>query len=263
MRHRLHAPAAALAMAAVLVLSGCSDNPTEPQNDLTAQDADMMAGQLAASLASGNGGAMVEIEVARERAVSGAASGGFPAAAAETTFTSGSLTYSLAITFFDAGGVELPWYDSTAVRMVLESRASGSFSSPEYSAVLGHSALHDVTGIEPASDRLTFHGESRDTVDADFTDESSGVLSFDWLSAGDWEAVVALKDAAANPYLLSGRLLWSAVVDIVGIRDGKQATAHYEVSAIVTFNGTRYPEIVIDGTHHYVADLETGAVQRV
>lgn len=263
MRPQLRAPAAALAMAAVLVLSGCSDNPTSPENSLTTQDADVIAAQLAASLSSGNGGAMVEIDAARESAVS-ATSGGFPTAAAETTFASGSVTYTLSITFFDADGVELPGYDTTAVRMVVAARATGSFSSPHYTATVGHSALHDVTGIEPSTDRLTFNGEADDTLNADFTDqEPSGARSFDWTSATDWEDVVALKDDAVNPYPLSGRLVWSAVVDVVVLRDGKQIAAHHEVTAWVTFNGTRYPEIVINGTHHYVADLETGAMQRV
>ena len=264
MQRLLRVPAACLVIAGVFLWSGCSDNPTTPQNQFTAQDADLMAAQLGASLASSNGGAMVEIDVAREQAVSAAASGGFPTASAETTFTRGNMDYTLSVSFFDATGAELPGWDTTAVRMTLQARAHGTVSSSQYTVDVGHASLHDITGIEMSSDQLTFNGEADDTLNADFVDpETAGAASFDWLSTTDWENVVALKDDTVNPYPLSGRLVWTAVANLVAMQNGQLATGHYEVTAWVTFNGTRYPEIVIEGSHHYVVDLETGAVQRV
>lgn len=262
---RLRASAAWLGLAGLLALSGCSDNPTSPESTLTQQDADLIAAQLATSLSSSDGGAMVEIDAARDRAVSPAA-GGFPTtASAETTFWSGDVNYTLTVTFYDAGGTELPGWDPTAVRMAVSARATGTFTSPQCTTSVAHSALHDVTGIEQTSDRLTFTGDAQDTLEADFTDlEPSSIETLDWRSATDWEDVVALKNTSANPYPLSGRLVWTAVADaLFQPRLGQQVLAHHEVTAWVTFNGTRYPEIVVDGTYHYRADLETGTAQRV
>lgn len=262
MRFRSGVSAASLALVCYLALTGCSSS-TAPESSLSQQDADLIAAQLAASLASSNGGAMVEIDAAREHAVA-ASAGRFGTASSETTFASGNVSYSLTIRFYDAGGSELPGWDTTAVRMVVQARATGDFSSPECTTSVAHSALHDVTGIELLSDRLTFNGTAGDTLEADFTDlEPSAIEWLDWRSATDWESVVALKDPGVNPYPLSGRLRWRAVADALFQNNGQQVQTHHEVTAWVTFNGTRFPEIVVDGRYSYRVDLVTGSVQRV
>lgn len=254
-------------LAAVLVLAaalaGCDRTPTTPGNTLSQQQADDVAQQLAASLSNSNGGAMTEMDAARTHAVS-ASSGAFSTSAAETSFSSGGVTYFLSVTFFDAAGNELPGWDSTAVRMVVVTRATGSFSQPEYSTQVAHAALLEALGIEAASDRLTFTGLARDTLHSEFTPaDSSGTRTLDAKAAAAWEDVVALKDKNVNPWPLSGRLVWHGEVDAQFPHEGQQISAHHEVTAWVEFNGTRYPTIVVDGKYSYRTDLETGAVERV
>ena len=265
MRPKVLSPrsSAGLLVLATLIVGGCGQSPTTPSSALTQEQADDVAQQLAASLSTSHGGAMTEMDAARTHAVS-ASSGAFGTSAAESTFSTGGVSYWLSVAFYDAGGSELPGWDTTAVRMVVASRATGSVTGPEYTAAVAHAALLEVLGIEAASDRLTFSGLARDTLDAEFHPaDSSGTRTLDAKCAAAWEDVVALKDKDINPWPLSGRLLWQAVVDATFPHQGQQVSAHHEVTAWVEFNGTRYPTIVVDGMYSYRTDLQNGAVQRV
>ena len=265
----------ALALAAGLValaaaVAGCGgDSPTAPGVTQTA--ADDIAVQVAQTMAIGNGGTVTEL-FAMAAAVPAAGAGGSllrgafgtAGAAAETTFTAGNVTYSFAWTFYDAGGAELPEYGPTAARMRVTSRAAGGIVTPQFEAALGHAGLTDVTGVGPLADTLRFDGAADDTVQASFTalDGQRG-RHFYWRAHLVHDAVRLLKDREVNPWPLSGTATWAVHAERLRSGDRADVEAAYDALVVVTFNGTQYPEVTVDGAFRYRMNLNSGQVARL
>jgi len=186
------------------------------------------------------------------------------ASAAETTFTAGSITYTVTRTFYDADGNALADYGSTATRLRITASASGSISNQLWSASVGRAGILDVTGIETSQDTLQFDGAGNDTVQCHFMSyDGTRERYFYALGGRSLEAVRLLKNRDANPYPLSGKARWAWSVDRLRSNNKEDVEAHYTALVVVTFNGTADPEIVVDGTYHYHVNLSTGAITRV
>ena len=80
---------------------------------------------------------------------------------------------------------------------------------------------------------------------------------------GSLEHVRLLKDRRQNPYPLSGTARWHLRVDASQRNGDETEEAHYEVTVVVTFNGTAHPTIEVAGQYHYRANLESGAVEHI
>ena len=265
----------ALALAAGLValatvVAGCGDDsPTAPGVTQTA--ADDIAVQVAQTMAAGNGGTVTEL-FAMAAAVPAATAGGSllrgafgtAAAAAETTFTAGNVTYSFAWAFYDAEGAELPEYGPAAVRMRVTSRAAGGIVTPRFEATLGHAGLTDVTGVAPAADTLEFDGAADDTVQTRFTslDGLRDRYCF-WLAHLAHADVRLLKDREVNPWPLSGTATWAVHAERLRSNDRADVEAAYDALVVVTFNGTQYPEVTVDGAFRYRMNLNSGEIVRL
>lgn len=264
--HRFRTPLAALACAGVLFLAGCSgDNPVNPSG-FTQTDADDIAAQAGMAAAAG---------VVPNMNAAGGVSGGSAAARftpqragsaaqAETTFTIGAVTYTLGVTFYDADGNVLAGYDpTTAHRMLVTTRATGSVSGQQFEASLEHAGSLDVTGLEASLDTLLFNGACADSVDASFTSlDQQRTRYFLWRSGATLTNTALLKNRQVNPYPLSGTL--SYVVHAVRYRSNQFAEVEKTWDATVTieFDGTATPELTVNGVFHYRLNLLTGAVSR-
>jgi hypothetical protein len=287
---RLILPVMLLAMG--FGLGACSNAPTTP-NSLSQQTADDIAVQAAGSLTASSGGLMLELSAGQGSVPSNGAlrlrpgdpvvhtkyvltrnaafhlSPGGPglrasAASAETTFTAGSITYTVTRTFYDSGGNELPNYGSTATKLRITATANGSISTSLWDASIGRAGILDVTGIESSSDTLEFNGAGNDTVQCHFQSyDGTHERWFYALGGRSLEMVRALKDQSANPYPLSGKARWAWAVDRLRSNDRGDVEVHLTALVVVTFNGTANPEIVVDGTYHYHVNLNTGAITRV
>jgi hypothetical protein len=276
-----------------LGLGACSNAPTTP-NAMTQQAADDIAVQAAGSLTASSGGLMLELDagagsvptngalrlhpgdpVVRTRRelirndTSFRLSPGGPtlhtsAASAETTFSVGSITYTVTRTFYDSGGNELPNYGSTATKLRITATANGSISTAYWDASVGRAGILDVTGIESSSDTLQFDGAGNDTLQCHFLSmDGTHERYFYALGGRSLEAVRALKDRNLNPYPLSGKARWAWAVDRLRSNNREDVEVHLTALVVVTFNGTANPEIVVDGTYHYHVNLNTGAITRV
>ena len=250
--------------ALALIAAGCNSTPTEvavAPSALSQQQANDLASQLGSNLKTDSGVAMLEMNAAASSATSAAAGVfGTSAAQGDTSFTAGGVSFFFSIAFFNAAGDELPGYDPTAVRIRITTIASGSVSEPGVSATVGHAAVLDITGIEPENEALTFNGTADDTLNASFTSPSEGdaLTDFSWTSAVSYVDVVKLKDDSINPYPLSGVLNFAIHAIAAGVSQGNPVTIEYNATAKVTFNGTAFPTVVIDGTYTYQLNLDTG-----
>jgi len=266
-RH-FRSPLAAVACAGALFLAGCSgDNPVNP-NGFTQADADDIAAQAGQAAAAGvitnmgaADGASGGVSGSAAARFSPARSGSF--AQADTTFTVGAVTYTLGVTFYDAGGNPLTSYGPLAHRMLVTTRATGEVANQQFNASLGHAGTLDVTGLEASLDTLVFNGTCNDTVDASFQSlDGLRTRYFKWRSGAVLTDAALLKNRQVNPYPLSGTL--SYVVHAERFRSNQFADVDktWDATVTIVFDGTATPALTVNGVFHYHLSLVSGVVFR-
>src|SRR5262249_18449400 len=183
---------------------------------------------------------------------------------ADTTFTTGNVTITLSRTFYDAGGNELQQWDPSATRARIDSWVRGTVTGPQYQATFGRSGTLDIDALAAGADTVVFAGTATDTVDATYT-SIDGARSADAHGLGTrvLAAVKKLKDRNINPWPLSGTATWNVSVDKYATGPNGAIEAHWDAVAVLTFNGTRYARLLVNGRYRYTVDLQTGAVVRV
>jgi hypothetical protein len=177
--------------------------------------------------------------------------------------TEGSFTWSSAVTFYDAAGNLQQTFDPiTTHRMNVHARAHGELIAAHHRAMVGTDRVLDVTGLLPADTELFLDGAVNDTADCAF-ESADGLQARHVRMEGDGalEDVRLLKDRRQNPYPLSGTARWHLRVDASAREGDDTDEAHYEVTVVVTFNGTAYPTIEVAERYRYRLNLETGEVE--
>ena len=256
----------AIGLAAVLVaLSGCgkSSDVTGIANAPQAT-ADLVAVQAGAAASADNGGLMIELQgstaavptrvqtVAPDRI-----------AAADTTFTRGNLTITIDRTFYDATGTALPQWDPSAVRVVITSWLRGTVSGTRYSATIGRTGTLNIHGIQAAADTLVFDGVATDTTDAVYVSlDGTRTIDVHVLATRTLAGITRLKNTSVDPWPLAGTATWTLSVDKYAAGSQSTIEAHYDAVVVVTFNGTEFADVTVNGRFHYRIDLQTGACAR-
>ncbi|HEY6865727.1 MAG TPA: hypothetical protein VI792_00625 [Candidatus Eisenbacteria bacterium] len=250
--------------AAVLVFGGCSKSSNVTGLSPAQQTADEVALQAGASASADNGGLMTEVQGTTSSVpTSVQPASPYRITATDTTFTSGSFTITLSRTFYDGSTNALPQWGPTAVRAVVNSWLRGTASGLQYQATVGRTGVLNVSGLAASVDTLVFDGTATDTTDAQFTSlDGARTVYVHVLATRILAAVQLLKNRSANPWPLSGTATWNLAVD--KYVDGTRGTiqVHYTALVVVTFNGTQYADMVVNGTYHYKLNLQTGTVVR-
>jgi hypothetical protein len=242
------------------VLAGCGKNSPTTTNNVSQQDADDAAQQVGLMMAQGNGGSPTATSAAPDLKSAGA-----EAVASDTTFVVGHVTWTLTRAWFDAGGVEQLSYDPlTTVRVAVTSRGVGSIETVTDTASFGGAASIDIHGISILEDTLTTNVARHDTLACSFTPRfRTGRVHTYAVSTGAWNDVVQLKPVNLHPWPISGTAAWTLVIDRLATGDRGTVTKHFEVSVVVTFNGTQSATVTATGGYRYHLNLTTGAVTRV
>ena len=249
-----------------LAIGGCGQSSNITGSGAAAQQlqADDTAIQTGAAASSDNGGMMAELAGASQAVPMAQRSGGvLGVSSADTTFSRGNVTITLGRTFFDAGGNELQQWDPSATRVRIDSWIRGSVTGLGYQATFGRTGVLDIDGLAPAADTLVFSGTATDTTDATFT-SIEGMRTVDVHALGNraLTAIKKLKDSNINPWPLSGSATWNLAVDKYAAGPGGSIQVHWDATAVLTFNGTRFASLLVNGRYHYVVDLQTGIVTR-
>lgn len=252
-----------LALAAGLALAGCGkDSPTQP-SATAQQDADDAAFMVGLSLAQ---------DVAGDPATQGApgATSQPPlatraqAATTDTTFTAGFVTWTLGRTFYNAAGTEQASYNPlTTTRMDVTARGTGHVATPSDTASFGSAAALTVRGLAAAQDTLVSDGARHDTLLTSFWAPVRQARVHTYVEGAEALANVRqLKPVDQNPWPLSGTATWTLAVDRLATGDRGSVERHFASTVVVTFNGTRYVGVTVDGAFHYTLDLKTGQIVR-
>jgi hypothetical protein len=278
-RFPLHSGAIA---ALVVLLAGCSKggDPTGPGgggSTLTQDDADDLA--LQSVIALDPWGPMIEASsgMSAPGAISPAPSGiptaprsGFRGDATtgvpvwhDTTFTRGNVTFTLTRRFFDLFGDSQDAYGPTTDSVYATSRVTGSVASPQFDASFGQAGWIGVGGLNPMISVLTISGQSDDTLSTHFTALNVDLERFCESRTSTTLTGIAWPKPSGSPtYPTEGTA--TIVLAFTRYTDGSRGTIEKSANAtvIITFNGTANPTVSVNGTWHYVWNMDTGAVAR-
>ena len=249
-RHRV---GLAALLAGVLVLSGCSvsDDPLAPDLTFTRDDADDAAVQASISLSG-------------LQSTLGATSSAGASTTSDTTWTVGNLTYQLSRRWFDATGAEQSLPTETTDSIHVTTRVTGADTTARWAGTIGHSGLLGVGGLSPARPTLWIDGSRADTLNVRFITAGGATRWFDARSLTTVEDVLWTKpaDPSTTTYPSAGTI--TTVISSRRFTDASHATVErtFDATVVVTFNGTRFAHATVNGTFHYLIDLETGAVTR-
>ncbi|HYM81584.1 MAG TPA: hypothetical protein VEY91_09255 [Candidatus Limnocylindria bacterium] len=257
-------------VAVAIAASGCGKNasptmPAPPDTPLSQQAADDLARHFGASLARTGGVPLSQVGSTDLPAIARGQAPHLVRSNLETLADEGEFSWSFSLTYYDANGNEQPGYHPlTTARVRVVARARGRLTTAEHQAFVGVYRLLDVQGLLPSETTIEIDGAANDTADCQFAaSDGSAERRYHLLANGTLVDVRQLKDSSVNPYPLSGTARWNVVVNAFVQDQHGTVETHHEVTVVVTFNGTKHPDIDIDGTHHYQGDLDTGHVQRV
>lgn len=153
-------------------------------------------------------------------------------------------TISREVTFFNQDGVEQPeGFDpltTDAVRMVME--ASGTVERSFWTAAMTRNRDMYIQGF--LGEAHTLNGTGSGTVYRSGNPQEGTELTFDLTSQAQWADVVHLQPREENPYPASGSISRSMLVTVT--RNGEVVRSR-EVETVVTFNGTQYVTMTVNG----------------
>jgi len=251
--------------AAALVVAGCSDDktPTTPI-DTTAsqQDADDAAQQVGVIVGAENGVTLqpwiVPGSLGARRVTSPLG------VTQDTTVHVGAVTWLLTRTFYDAGNVQQASFNSTTTaRVTITGTGAGDVATATDTTSYGGAIALDVTGLLPASDSLRFTGTRHDTLTTSFESRfRDGRIYTYSTSIGSLDDVMQAKPTSTHPWPASGTATWLMVTDRMLETNRNVVARRYSATAVLYFDGTPTPLLVVNGTYRYTVDLRTGLLTR-
>jgi len=262
MKTILHRGAPVFALLALaLVAGGCgtsSKNPTGPAtSDMTQSEANDVA--LQTCFALDDVGLDVEGAVGGLPMSPALRPGAMPMHAAwDTTLSFGGMTAEISREFYDAGNNLLADYGPTAVRMNWRSHIWGGRETYRDTALVAHHANFDFTGIQLVDTAIVISGTCADTLLNKFHSLDSLVTRY-----GYWRSALACTNVRMRKIdglPLGGTLTYVGKVDKLRSTELGDVEKHFSVIVVITFNGTRYPDVVINGLHHFQWDMEHGTM---
>jgi hypothetical protein len=163
------------------------------------------------------------------------------------------------VTFLDGDGQEQSAYDplttaSIHAVLVLE----GQVQRQDFQATLERRRELWVTGLEGSESRRTFNGTGTESHSSTGVRDDDGLRTFEMTATSSIDDVVRGADLSTEPWPLSGTITRQVSV-VVGRGVNDAVTREHTVT--VTFNGTRYVTLNIDG-EVFELDLEIGASDR-
>jgi hypothetical protein len=170
----------------------------------------------------------------------------------------GSRSFSKTVDFFDAAGNEQSGYDpETTASMHIVAHLTREVAHTFWSADIERHRDMTLTGLEGQETERSWNGTSNGEVERSRHLEDGAVRSYDMTTSAVITEVVRGVPRAENPYPKSGSITRTihAVITIDG------AVEVRDFVATITFNGTQFVKMIIDGVE-YDVDLAERNVNR-
>jgi hypothetical protein len=152
---------------------------------------------------------------------------------------------NVSLTFLDADGNEQDAMDELTTATVIRSVSISREASREnWTASVEASREQTITGLEGEETTRTVNGTGTERVLRSRHSDENGTRSYEMNSAVTWNDVVHGVPRSDNPYPLSGSITRSITVVIVNGPNGDETRSR---TAVVTFNGTQFATLTLDG----------------
>ncbi|RMH17106.1 MAG: hypothetical protein D6701_07990 [Gemmatimonadetes bacterium] len=220
-----------LLLLTTVALAACSDDGAAPLPE--ADDAGVAAdvAVVAADAAIEDLRSMIDI---------GSFGLGAPAAMVED-----ERTVSRSITFFDAEGNEQDRYDPvTTASARIEVEINAEVSREGWSASVERHKDLTVSGLEGDETTRVWNGSGTDEVHRSRHTDEDGTRSYELNGTFSIDNVVRGVPRSENPWPLSGSITREVTVEITNGPNGDETRT---MTAVLTFNGTQFATLVVDG----------------
>jgi len=153
-------------------------------------------------------------------------------------------TFTRVLTFFDGEGNEQPegFEAGTTDQIHMVVDAEGTRERAFWTATMARS--RDMWLTELLTDAHHLNGEGHSTIDRSGNPQDGGEMTFDMSVDVEWDDVVHLQPREDHPYPESGTVTRDIFVEVT--RDG-EVIGGRDVTTVVTFNGTQYVTMIVDG----------------
>lgn len=225
------------ALTAAAALAGCSDSGT------TATVDDVVTDDLAELVADA---ALEDLAVMTDAVPSAGPLGAFgPFGGQGGLGSRRTLERDRTVTFLDAEGATQPAFDAltTASIHIVTTVAGEIERGPLDASVERHRDLWG-TGLAGEETERAWHGTGSSDVERTRMADDAGTRSYATTASLEIAGVVRSVDREAFPWPLAGTITRAVRVEIVHGPDGDEVR---ERTAVLTFNGTQYATLEIDG----------------
>lgn len=148
-------------------------------------------------------------------------------------------------TFYDSDGNVMQAYDSLLTASISWSSShSREVSRGSMSGSMSHERDMRVTGLLGDETERTHNGSGSDARQRLRVDDENGDRSYSMESAVTIESVVKAVDREARPWPLSGSITRQVQVEIV---NGPEGDVSKSFTAVLTFDGTQFPTMLVNG----------------
>ena len=148
------------------------------------------------------------------------------------------------VQFFDAAGVEQDAYDElTTASIYMTMEMSREIERDGWSASVSRTREMTVTGLEGVETTRTVNGVGSEAITRSRHSDTEGLREREMTGTRTIEDVVHTVPFEDNPYPLSGTITREMTVTVTT----EAGTRTHTRTVIITFNGTQYPEMTIDG----------------
>ncbi len=214
-----------LVVVSLLALAACDDSPTDTSANALDQSVNYDVAMVSADAT------IEDVQALRDPQL-----GGFFMFGREGSRTA---------TFYDEDGAPQDAYDeatTASIHIVME--MTRELERPNWTASVFRTREMTVTGLEGAETTRTVNGAGSEAVTRSRHADTGGLRTYEMNGTRTMENVVHAVPAETNPYPLSGTITRNMTVTITTEANGTE-TRTKEV--IITFNGTQYPEMMVDG----------------
>ena len=152
---------------------------------------------------------------------------------------------STTVQFFDAAGNAQSGFDAlTTASIHIVNEMSGEFSRGNWTAEISRSRDMTISGLAGEETSRTANGSGSEEVARSQHLDDGGVRSYDMSGESTIENVVHGVPREGNPWPLSGTITRQMTVKVVNGPNGDRTV---ERTAVVTFNGTQFVTMTVNG----------------
>ncbi|MBT8405367.1 MAG: hypothetical protein KJP18_16010 [Gemmatimonadetes bacterium] len=171
----------------------------------------------------------------------------------------GGLERDRNVRFYDAdGNLQEAFDELTTARIEIETTIEGEIERDRFSASVSRSRDMEVSGLLGEETERTFDGSGESEVSRTRVTDDAGTRSYEMESEAEIDDVVRAVDRQAQPWPLSGTITRHVEVEI---ENGPNGDESRERTTVLTFNGTQFATLTVDG-EEFEVDLAARAAER-